>query len=73
MLAGRLLMLSEVRLDAQEWSQVLQILSQAPWAVANPLIMKIGEQLRAQAPRSEADVYMEAARKEAPPRPNGPE
>jgi hypothetical protein len=40
----------EVRLEPQEWNQVLQILSQAPWNVANPLIMKIGEQLRAQAP-----------------------
>jgi hypothetical protein len=39
----------EVRLDPQEWNQLLQILAQAPWNVANPLIMKIGEQLRAQA------------------------
>jgi hypothetical protein len=36
----------EVRLEPQEWNQLLQILSQAPWNVANPLIMKIGEQLR---------------------------
>jgi hypothetical protein len=35
-----------VRLDVQEWNQVLQILAQAPWAAANPLIMKIGDQLR---------------------------
>lgn len=40
----------EVRLETQEWNQLLQILSQAPWNVANPLIMKIGEQLRAQQP-----------------------
>jgi hypothetical protein len=39
---------AEVRLEAQEWNQLLQILAQAPWNVANPLIMKIGEQLRAQ-------------------------
>jgi hypothetical protein len=38
----------EVRLDPQEWNQLLQILAQAPWNIANPLIMKIGEQLRAQ-------------------------
>jgi hypothetical protein len=41
-------MLTEVRLEVQEWNQLLQILAQAPWNVANPLIMKIGEQLRAQ-------------------------
>jgi hypothetical protein len=37
----------EVRLDPEEWQRVLAILSQAPWATVNPLIMKIGEQLRA--------------------------
>ena len=41
-------MIVEVRLDQQEWNQLLQILAQAPWNVANPLIMKIGEQLRGQ-------------------------
>lgn len=38
-----------VDLDQPEWNNLLAILSQAPWNVANPLIMKIGEQLRAQA------------------------
>jgi len=37
----------EVRLPIEQWQQVLAILSQAPWAQANPLIMGIGEQLRA--------------------------
>lgn len=41
----------EVKLDQEEWNRVLAVLAQAPWNVANPLIMKIGEQLRAQAPR----------------------
>lgn len=41
----------EVRLDQDEWNRVLAVLSQAPWNVANPLIMRIGEQLRAQAVR----------------------
>jgi hypothetical protein len=41
-------MIADVRLDQQEWSQLLAVLAQAPWNVANPLIMKIGEQLRAQ-------------------------
>jgi hypothetical protein len=35
-----------VSLDNDEWQRVLAILAQAPWATANPLIMKIGEQLR---------------------------
>jgi hypothetical protein len=39
-----------VRLDLDEWQRVLAVLSQAPWATANPLIMKIGEQLRMQEP-----------------------
>jgi hypothetical protein len=36
-----------VRLDLEEWQRVLAVLAQAPWSTANPLIMKIGEQLRA--------------------------
>jgi hypothetical protein len=48
--------MTEVRLDPQEWNQLLQILSQAPWNVANPLIMKIGEQLRAQQTVTGPDV-----------------
>lgn len=35
-----------VRLSPEEWQRVLSVLSQAPWSTANPLIMKIGEQLR---------------------------
>lgn len=41
--------MSTVRLDDEEWQRVLGILSQAPWNIANPLLMKIGEQLRQQA------------------------
>ena len=37
----------EVKLPIEQWQQVLAILSQAPWAQANPLIMGIGDQLRA--------------------------
>lgn len=36
-----------VSLDQEEWNRVLAVLAQAPWNVSNPLIMKIGEQLRA--------------------------
>lgn len=35
-----------VDLTDQEWQQVLGILAMAPWRDANPLLMKIGEQLR---------------------------
>jgi hypothetical protein len=42
-----------VRLELEEWQRVLAILAQAPWATANPLIMKIGEQLRMQEPAPE--------------------
>ena len=35
-----------VDLSDQEWGQVMQILATAPWRDANPLLMKIGEQLR---------------------------
>ena len=37
-----------IALDLEEWQRVLQILAGAPWSAANPLIMKIGEQLRLQ-------------------------
>jgi hypothetical protein len=39
----------EVKLPIEQWQQVLSILSRAPWAEANPLIMAIGDQARAQA------------------------
>lgn len=53
----------EVRLDNEEWQRVLGILAQAQWSVANPLIMKIGEQLRAHGEM--------AAKREGAVRPNG--
>jgi hypothetical protein len=37
-----------VQLDDEEWQRVLSIIATAPWNVANPLLMKIGEQLRQQ-------------------------
>ena len=52
-----------VQLDLEEWQRVLGVLAQAQWSVANPLIMKIGEQLRA---HSEM-----AAKREGAIRPNG--
>jgi hypothetical protein len=38
----------KVELEPGEWGQVMQIISTAPWNVANPLLMKIGDQLRQQ-------------------------
>ena len=35
-----------VILEPNEWGQVMAILATAPWRDANPLLMKIGEQLR---------------------------
>ena len=35
-----------ITLDNNEWQQVLAILATAPWHQANPLLMKIGNQLR---------------------------
>lgn len=37
-----------VDLDPQEWQQVMAMISSAPWRDANPLLMKIGQQLQAQ-------------------------
>jgi hypothetical protein len=37
-----------VELDDQEWQQVMAIIATAPWRDANPLLMKIGNQLRQQ-------------------------
>jgi len=40
--------MSSIELTDQEWGVLMSILSDAPWKVANPLLMKIGEQLRQQ-------------------------
>jgi hypothetical protein len=39
--------MSAVDLNDQEWGQLMGILADAPWKIANPLLMKIGDQLRA--------------------------
>ena len=38
-----------VTLDDKEWNVVMQMLATQPWRDVNPLLMKIGNQLRAQA------------------------
>jgi hypothetical protein len=40
--------MSVVDLTDQEWNQVMAILGEAPWRVSNPLLMRLGEQLRRQ-------------------------
>jgi hypothetical protein len=37
-----------VEMEQEEWQAVLNIIANAPWRDANPLLMKIGDQLRAQ-------------------------
>ena len=46
---------------------MLAVLAQAPWATANPLIMKIGEQLRMQEPAAPAPAKGNGAAVEAAP------
>lgn len=41
--------MTQIHLEDNEWQQVIQILSTAPWNIANPLLLKIGNQIRAQA------------------------
>jgi len=38
----------KVDLTDQEWQQVLTLISEAPWKVANPLLMRMGQQLQMQ-------------------------
>ena len=40
--------MSSVELTDNEWGQVMSIIGDAPWKTANPLLMKIGQQLQAQ-------------------------
>lgn len=40
--------MSTVDLSDAEWGELMAIVSEAPWRRANPLLMKIGEQLRQQ-------------------------
>lgn len=42
------MLMVKVELDADEWQRVMGIIAQAPWNVANPLLMKIGDQVQRQ-------------------------
>ena len=40
--------MATVELTDTEWGQLMSIVGDAPWKLANPLFMKIGQQLQAQ-------------------------
>ena len=40
-----------VDLSEAEWNAILNLIAMGPWREANPLLMKIGEQMRAHAQR----------------------
>jgi hypothetical protein len=56
--------MSTVRLDDEEWQRVLTIIAGAPWNVANPLLMKIGDQLRHQQVTNSGEVPVKSAQVE---------
>lgn len=40
--------MASIDLSENEWGQVMAMIAERPWRDANPLLLKIGEQLRAQ-------------------------
>ena len=44
-----------VDLSEAEWNAVLNLVAMGPWREANPLLMKIGEQMRTQRPQVKTD------------------
>ena len=60
--------MSSVELSDNEWGQVMSIIGDAPWKTANPLLMKIGQQLQAQVmPRNQPpqDIHVGGNSQEA--------
>jgi hypothetical protein len=57
--------MSTVHLDDEEWQRVMAIIAGAPWNVANPLLMKIGEQLRHQQVTNSGEVPVKSAQLES--------
>jgi hypothetical protein len=47
-------MAQNVSLEANEWQMVLALIANGPWREANPLMMKIGAQLKAKQANSSA-------------------
>lgn len=61
-----------VKLEREEWAQVLAVLANGPWTVVNPLIMKMGDQLRQQA-EAEAAALRAASNSEGKGEAPGPD
>jgi hypothetical protein len=57
--------MSTIQLDDEEWQRVLAIIASAPWNVANPLLMKIGDQLRHQQVTNSGEVPVKSAQVES--------
>jgi hypothetical protein len=57
--------MSVVQLDDEEWQRVLAIIATASWTVANPLLLKIGEQLRHQQVTNSGEVPVKSAQLES--------
>jgi hypothetical protein len=57
--------MSTVQLDTEEWQKVMAIISSAPWHTANPLLMKIGEQLQRQQSSNSGEVPVKSAQVES--------
>jgi hypothetical protein len=47
-------LIQNVQLEEEDWQKVMAVLATAPWNVANPLLMKMGDQLRTQAAGNQA-------------------
>jgi hypothetical protein len=58
-------MMAVIHLDDEEWQRVLTIIASAPWNIANPLLMKIGEQLRHQQVTNSGEVPVKSAQVES--------
>jgi hypothetical protein len=54
-----------IHLDTEECNKMMAIIASAPWNVANPLLMKIGEQLRHQQVTNSGEVPVKSAQLES--------
>jgi hypothetical protein len=58
-----------VDLDDREWQQVVALLADAPWKIANPLLTRIAGQLQAQAQQAPYWANPQTDRKITPDNP----
>lgn len=57
-----------VELNDDEWQKVLNMIACAPWKDANPLLLRIGDQLRAQ----QTEIAKPDLRQDTNARPHNP-